>query len=703
MNGADASLPDDAEWWRNWRDADFSWSALATQAWLGWIVDDQDCVVRADTHQIYGGTGLSQRAAVREASLQDYWRADPATGRLRDPTELLSRGEIVARENESESPTLGAPETYHVCHLPLTYSDGLPSGKAHWPRAALYDIMTVRLAAASEATWTGDNRFDRELTSADTRAQFQGCVWPEFVLKEHAIVSGRFERSHFGGKATFHNARFTGDVRFDDCRFGSTASFASSRFEGYVQFDHSSFGRRSFFSQCVFSAPADFRVVTFCGDSRFDDTHFLDDLLLNNSRFLDAAFFNNVRFEKLANMLGVIFRGFASFGQSQFNGMAMFLNAEFLEDARFDGAIFSDHCDFGYSRLHVAIFDGVTFQGPMRFRDAIFDRLAAFRGIVWPATPERWQQAFSETRFLGVADFSGCGLKAFSAFDGAILERGIGFDETTEVAGERQFRRELRQARDETSPEAIAEWTTRMNEHRRWRVESEFRMERRRLSDEGSNGEDFQQQLNKRLESVESVSDAEQREYAASARDTRLRSLEGGCRVLRRAMREAANKSREQLLHRFELETRRARSDASSVERILSRFYELTSNYGASIARPLGIILLALLPGFALMYWVWAGALEGTLVKDIVALTQQPLSPDSWASAWHALSFSASRMFPFGFWAPTSAEGSWLTTFLDHGWGWGFGLRAVATLQSALAIVLLFLSILALRRRFQID
>jgi hypothetical protein len=47
------------------------------------------------------------------ATLQDDWRADLATGRLRDLVE-------------------GHP-TCHIVHLPLNYDDGAGTGKADWP------------------------------------------------------------------------------------------------------------------------------------------------------------------------------------------------------------------------------------------------------------------------------------------------------------------------------------------------------------------------------------------------------------------------------------------------------------------------------------------------------------------------------------------------------------------------------------------
>ena len=66
------------------------------------------------------------------------------------------------------------------------------------------------------------------------------------------------------------------------------------------------------------------------------------------------------------------------------------------------------------------------------------------------------------------------------------------------------------------------------------------------------------------------------------------------------------------------------------------------------------------------------------------------------------MTFSASRVFPFG--AYESVSGDWINAFSERSYGLStFGLRLLATLESLLAIALAFLFGLAVRRRFQIS
>lgn len=166
-------------------------------------------------------------------------------------------------------------------------------------------------------------------------------------------------------------------------------------------------------------------------------------------------------------------------------------------------------------------------------------------------------------------------------------------------------------------------------------------------------------------------------------REARLKQLERGCRVLKLAMSKASNKSREQLLYRFELSARRAQRGLPPGEALFSDLYGATSDYGASLVRPLGLLLM-LTALFALIYWLW-----GVIQPDTTA-----------PSCWDALHFSFGRVAPFG---PWGEGGAWLTFMDNRASGIGVLVRALATVQSLFAIMLAFLFALAVRRRFQIS
>jgi hypothetical protein len=193
-------MADEAKWWDAWRAADYSWEGLAKKPWAGFSVfrvGEQEIAAETESREIYRVESPSARRmaamqldvagklvdrlevetrpeefvpagaeALREATLQGYWRADPQTGRLRSDTELIDAGELIVAE--------GRP-AYHIAHLPLTHADGAATGKAACAKDALDPLLAARLAAAGATTWEGAH-YDRTLTSPDRRAQLNGCV-----------------------------------------------------------------------------------------------------------------------------------------------------------------------------------------------------------------------------------------------------------------------------------------------------------------------------------------------------------------------------------------------------------------------------------------------------------------------------------------------------------------------------------------------
>lgn len=165
----------EAEWWGAWWDEDFTWDGLAEKQLQGWVVAD-DCLQEAETGRIYGqpAPGAPARVIGKPATVQDYWRADPATGRLRADNEM--GGELVGGP--------GQP-LFHRIHLPLAFRDGSPTGKADWADDALDELIAARLIVANETIWEG-NFFDgeffrRKIAGADGRAQLRVsdhlCNW----------------------------------------------------------------------------------------------------------------------------------------------------------------------------------------------------------------------------------------------------------------------------------------------------------------------------------------------------------------------------------------------------------------------------------------------------------------------------------------------------------------------------------------------
>jgi hypothetical protein len=102
----------------------------------------------------------------------------------------------------------------------------------------------------------------------------------------------------------------------------------------------------------------------------------------------------------------------------------------------------------------------------------------------------------------------------------------------------------------------------------------------------------------------------------------------------------------------------------------------------------------------------WLGLVSG-LFTGIYALGTSPLglapdAPLNWDVITDSAKMSAARVFPFGAFEDESKD--WLKAYeAEHGAGWGLLMRIAGSFQSALALALVFVFGLAVRRRFQIS
>lgn len=170
-------------------------------------------------------------------------------------------------------------------------------------------------------------------------------------------------------------------------------------------------------------------------------------------------------------------------------------------------------------------------------------------------------------------------------------------------------------------------------------------------------------------------------------RDKHAAEVESGCRTLRKIAESEGDVQTEHLWHRAELIARRARGEGAISEQVVSYLYQWLADYGLSISRPfLAVVILAI--GFGLLYgWLagpsWVGA------------------PD-YGSIEQGLGYSLNRTLPIGVFAD---EGNtWRQHLLGSGGQLRFiGVRAVATAQTILSIILIYLGVMAVRRKFRIS
>jgi hypothetical protein len=172
-----------------------------------------------------------------------------------------------------------------------------------------------------------------------------------------------------------------------------------------------------------------------------------------------------------------------------------------------------------------------------------------------------------------------------------------------------------------------------------------------------------------------------------------LDDLAGGCRVLKKYFESQGDRERSQRFFRHELEARMKSDEVGRLERLIFWAYRWSSDYGASIGLPL-FLLFGSIAIFAIPYWVVSAFL--------VAPTGLPKA-QLWAGS---LDFSLQRAFPFvaldG--RGDTNEFSMRKILLGEGERCMYvGMRVLVTIQSIFSLAMIFLSGLAIRRRFKMD
>jgi len=645
----------EAHWWRDWWAADYSWDGLAKKEILG------------------GGQW-------GEKTLQDYWRRDPATREARSDAALKTSGELVELDGR----------WWHLAHLPRL--GGRDGGTFSWKTsldapewARLSAILAERLTLAKETP--GEFGFSDsrgtvvyQPSGADRRARLDGTVVSALPLRAPP-PGGDVEPIHL----ICDRAMFLADLDHTGAAFGPGASFASALFSGRARFHGTIFLKLARFNNTIFSKTASFTRAIFYGD-----------VYLNRAIFLENAEFGGTEFGGKVEFSDSIFSGFAGFYSAMFRRSAIFERTIFTLESGFNSAIF----------YHDSSFRGARFLGDVSFFRANFCMDANFRSIAFCGFA-----IFQDAEFLGDATFSNSQFDRAANFSGsfgrggsfrsAVFDHQVTFssrvDRPEEGFAGAFYGARFADIADFSKSGPPRPGTDRNDGSRMAIAFAEALFEKTLILTDGSDQDAAQAFREGTMKVVRETPKGQER-------DDLLDRLEAGCRTVKIAMGKARDEAREQRYYRFQLQARQARGDTHWTEKRFGQLYGLVSDYGGSLGRPLGWwIGLAVLLG--LVYWLWAGGMNGTLAGDLAGIAAAPLSGESWANPAAAMSFSAGRSLFLNAWlgVPDKDPTTWQWIFLHgYGPGWGLLVRLVSAFQSILSGILLFLFALAVRRRFQI-
>ena len=715
------------EWWDKWWAADFSWDGLADKTWEGWVVMDDGRVLPMEDapgdleEDFIGHLELPDDFPGRQATQQDYWR-------------------------DQEDHLISSPDgsvRFTPLHLPLAWRDGSPVDPSFRPdETELNTIIKAKLEAAEE---TSINIIGR-VEGTDKRAQFQGVVFPRFSLAdltdrandlpttqdepagiplsarfEFAAFSGNasFANAAFSGDASFYNAAFSGDARFDNAAFSGDARFENAAFSGDAWFDNAAFsGYASFnnaafsgdvwFDNAAFSGAADFENAAFSGGAWFDNAAFSGNAWFENAAFSGRAIFNNAAFSEYALFNNAAFSGYAGFNNAAFSGDARFVNAAFSGNAWFENAAFSGYTEFS----NVLFLNGVSFAGQgaelvnpeeVHSLDVSQDE-RMFKGalkIPQQVTPRARRAfkngSFENAIFLGDAVITNRDMLDRLSFDSVFFGGAAEFQGSNLHQGVSFFGADFTFVLTSPEGKSFAVHFEDDITHARAAYAAYVFLFRLAHSIQKTDTELVFFQDYMRGWVREMLENAPKPGKDTSKHSSRHAQIERAFRKLKLSMEEVRNKIQEQDFYRKELLARRRRrdDDVSKPERLISDAYKTTSDFGGSIMWPIGWLIGLTIVSWLFVYYPWhTGVVDNVFWERLSPGEGKVIDDDLWRS----LSFSLSNIFPFGTFGETRK--SFLAELSP---GWRLGMGFVATIQSLIAIILVFLSGLAIRRRFQIS
>ncbi len=240
----------------------------------------------------------------------------------------------------------------------------------------------------------------------------------------HVFGNAEFSGFIFPGLTDFSGTVFSGNSWFIGTKFEAEAKFKQAVFKNEICFIKTDFGQDTWFEKASFEGDAHFGKSTFRSSADFRRTSHKGTTNFNNSSFRDIVFFGGAVFHNYAMFHSISCKGIDSYFDASFKDGATFQNACFSGNAHYSKAKFEDQSFFMHAHFGGDASFG-SFGGAARFESAIFDGEAWFARAVFEQMA-RFNNAF----FKGGARFEYCTFKGDAAFSAARFGRYAIFDHT---------------------------------------------------------------------------------------------------------------------------------------------------------------------------------------------------------------------------------------------------------------------------------
>ena len=531
---------------------------------------------------------------------------------------------------------------WHVAHVPLKWKSQQPAKKA-WSdqqQEQLQKILQRRVR---------DTVASKGLI--DGRAQFSGIIVNPGVIFKNSkedtdspsmirLTATNAWFGHFFARS----ALFSEEVNLSEAFIMGFADFSESHFDDRFIAEFGHFYGRVNFENAVFEKKVVLRRSIFLGNTIFDKVAFKQEVEFGYGLFRNRVTFQHAIFSKKVDFFDVEFHDKVHFSNALFEEDVSLIDTKFHDDPLFDGVNFNGAASFRRTLfMGVPLFVDTKFCNSLEFLGCVFSKGAYFRNIkAWGRDLYGFTCEFYDAKTYQSLYFQHCRLPPISAFHGLKLDKGalLSFDDP--------------------GPKATLA--------------------------------SFNEQLSRIKEKLKKSPQSEKNEALEEA-NRLLDDLAGGCRVFKNYFESQGDRERAQRFFRLELAARMKSDEVGRLERLIFWAYRVLSDYGASVGRPL-LWLCAAFLGFGFFYGAF------------VALWLTPEVNFDWKVLIGSFDFSLRQTFPFVS-TDMKAENAGLNMrkiLLGDGDRWqNLLVRSVTVLQTTFSLAMIFLSGLAIRRRFKMD
>lgn len=204
------------------------------------------------------------------------------------------------------------------------------------------------------------------------------AVFSENNSHGHLSNTANFKDFIFPGEVQFRYFKFTKEAFFSGTVFHQRAFFDYASFHGLTLFTNTSFNKWAIFENAIFHNELAFEGEVFKELVNFKNVIFEKDVSFKNS-FKDIAFFESAHFKKLVDFNNSKFYQSANFSYATFEGLTKFQNVKFYGITDFQNTIFTDTTLFDEAKFYAkSMFDFALFKKVVHFDGAQFMKNASF-------------------------------------------------------------------------------------------------------------------------------------------------------------------------------------------------------------------------------------------------------------------------------------------------------------------------------------